>query len=130
MSVLDGLMHQLRVWRHRAQYERDLGEEVRFHLDLDAEQQRPRAADGAAYVARRRFGNRTAVVEETVQSIPVGRQPGSQSMAFHAGLEGIKSGTIGSRRSTRDTQDQWGPGRREMKPETRCFPRRWFGLIP
>jgi len=65
MSFLDGLRHSARVWLRRDDYERGIDDELRFHLDLDAEQ-RPAATDGDARLdARRRFGNVTYLKEET-----------------------------------------------------------------
>jgi putative ABC transport system permease protein len=61
MSVLDGVRHRVRVWTQRADYERQLDEEMRLHLTLDAEQHAERGAHGA----RRRFGNVTYLKEET-----------------------------------------------------------------
>lgn len=58
MSLLDALRHRWRTWTHRADYERDLDEEMRFHLTLDGEHR-----DSAS--ARRRFGNLTYMKEET-----------------------------------------------------------------
>src|SRR3954471_181436 len=61
MSFLDGLRHRLRVWTHGAEYERNLDEEIRFHLTQDGSH---RARDQAD--ARRRFGN-VAYVKEDVR---------------------------------------------------------------
>lgn len=66
MSLIDGLRHRWRVWLNRDAYEREMDEETRFHLELDAAQQ-PGAADPAS-VARRRFGNKTIVKEERRRS--------------------------------------------------------------
>ncbi len=59
MSLLDGLRHRLRVWTRRADYEREIAEEVQFHLSLDT----ARLANPDD--ARRRFGNVTYLTEET-----------------------------------------------------------------
>ena len=67
MSLIDGLRHRLRVWLHRADYEREIDEEMRLHLSLDAAQQRGVDIGGtaeAAFAARRRFGNLTFLKEE------------------------------------------------------------------
>ncbi len=62
MSLLDGLRHRLGILLRRDDYERDLDEELRFHLDLDAAQH-AHAGRGtispldAQRAARRRFGN-------------------------------------------------------------------------
>ena len=59
MSWLHGLRHRLRAVLHPRAYERELQDEMRFHVELDAMQQRD------ADAARRRFGNRTWFQEET-----------------------------------------------------------------
>ncbi|HYC49835.1 MAG TPA: ADOP family duplicated permease [Gemmatimonadaceae bacterium] len=59
MSWLHGLRHRLRSVIDPAGYERELQDEMRFHVELDAMQQRD------ADAARRRFGNRTYYQEET-----------------------------------------------------------------
>jgi predicted permease len=70
MSLLDGLRHQLRALTGARQYARELDEEMRFHLSLDA-MQREHAARGslssedARFAARRNFGNLTALTEAT-----------------------------------------------------------------
>src|SRR5215216_1462599 len=58
MSLIDGIRHRLAVWRHPANYQRVIDDEIRFHLDLDA-------SVHAASDARRRFGNVTYLREET-----------------------------------------------------------------
>src|SRR5438309_11843003 len=69
MSLLDGLRHQLRALTGARRYARELDEEMRFHVSLDA-MQREHAAHGtlspsdAQMAARRRFGNRTALTED------------------------------------------------------------------
>src|SRR5438477_314386 len=50
---------RLRFLRHRAEFERDLDEEMRHHLALRAEEQ------GSAEAARRRFGNVTSLKEQS-----------------------------------------------------------------
>ena len=77
MSALDGLAHRLRVLLHRDDYERELDEELRFHLDLDAAQH-AHAARGALspgdaqFAARRRFGNISYHKEEVRQMTGLG----------------------------------------------------------
>ena len=58
MSRLDGLRHRLWTLLHPRAHARELDEETRFHLELDALQQH------SADIARRRFGNRTWYREE------------------------------------------------------------------
>jgi macrolide transport system ATP-binding/permease protein len=53
------LLRRIRFFFHRADYERDLEEEIRHHLALLEEDGRPDAA------ARRQFGNVTSVKEES-----------------------------------------------------------------
>jgi predicted permease len=66
MSFLDGVRHRLRALFRRAEYERELEDEVRFHLSLDE----MHAADAggseveARMTAGRSFGNVTRVKEE------------------------------------------------------------------
>src|SRR5687767_11873034 len=62
MSFLHGLGHRLRVLFQRDRYERELDDELRFHLELDAAQHAHAAHgsltdDDARLIARRRFGN-------------------------------------------------------------------------
>ena len=77
MSFLDGLRHRARVVLHRADYERELEEEFRFHLSLEAAQQ-DHAARGtitprdARYAALRRFGNVSYHKEEVRQMTGLG----------------------------------------------------------
>jgi putative ABC transport system permease protein len=59
MSWFDGLSHRLRTVFNPGAFERELQDEMRFHEELDATQQRD------ATRARRRFGNRTYYQEET-----------------------------------------------------------------
>ena len=77
MSFLDGLGHRLRVLLRRDQYERELDDELRFHLELDAAQHAHAAhgslSDSAArLVARRRFGNISYHKEEVRQMTGLG----------------------------------------------------------
>ena len=70
MSFFDGIRHRARMLLNRADYERELDEEMRFHLDLDASQREHDARGSlsprdARYAALRRFGNVTHHKEET-----------------------------------------------------------------
>ena len=58
MSWLDGLRHRLRSILRPGAFERDMQEEMRFHLDLET------MDAGDADAARRHFGNRTYYGEE------------------------------------------------------------------
>ena len=58
MSWIDGLRHRIRALLDPGAHERELAEEMRFHVELDGMQQ----GDDAR--ARRRFGNRTWYQEE------------------------------------------------------------------
>ena len=77
MSLLDGLRHRLQVLLHRDEYERELDEELRFHLELDAAQY-AHAARGALTprdahdAARRHFGNISYHKEEVRQMTGLG----------------------------------------------------------
>ena len=69
MSFLDGVRHRLRVLGQPANYDRELDEEIQFHLALEAMQQehggRGAFTSAEARVrARRRFGNPTYLKEE------------------------------------------------------------------
>jgi putative ABC transport system permease protein len=59
MSLFHGLRHRLRTLLNPGAHERELRDEMRFHMELDAMQQRDDTR------ARRRFGNRTYYQEET-----------------------------------------------------------------
>ena len=69
MSWFDALRHRLRVLRRPDEYDREVEEEIRFHLSLEAMQQSHAARGGvslgdAQFGARRRFGNPTYIKEE------------------------------------------------------------------
>src|SRR5690349_866308 len=65
MSVFDALRYRLRTLLRRGSHERDLDEEVRFHLELEAmQQERTGAQSDPRGAARRRFGNVTYQKEE------------------------------------------------------------------
>jgi predicted permease len=67
MSRLHGLLHQLSVLFHPRRYAREMAEERRFHLELEAMQQQHAgvAEHEAELAARRHFGNVTFYGEET-----------------------------------------------------------------
>jgi putative ABC transport system permease protein len=70
MSWLHSIRHRLRVFLHPADFQRELDEETRFHLDLETMHQEHAAQGGltpadARYAARRRYGNVTSLQEET-----------------------------------------------------------------
>src|SRR6185503_1475518 len=77
MSLIDVLRYRLRVMFRPGRHERELDEEIRFHLSLDA-MQREHAARGtlsgadAGWAARRRFGNLTTTKEEARQMAGLG----------------------------------------------------------
>src|SRR5919205_113838 len=64
MSLFDALRHRVRAWLRPETHERELREEMEFHLALDAMHQQEAAGDGARFAARRRFGNVTRYAEE------------------------------------------------------------------
>jgi len=90
MSFIDGLRHRVRVLFHRAEYERDLDEEIHFHLSVDAA--RNDGPDGA----RRRFGNVTYLKEETRRIAGLG-----------AGDAVLQSFSVSRRRRRDDREDRW-----------------------
>ena len=70
MSWLHSLRHRLRVFLHPADFQRELDEETRFHLDLESMHQEHAAQGGltpadARCAARRRYGNVTSLHEES-----------------------------------------------------------------
>ena len=67
MSIFHALRHRLAVAFWRSRYDRELDEEMRFHLSLDAMQvvRDGVSASDARDAARRRFGNVTYLQEET-----------------------------------------------------------------
>lgn len=70
MSFLDGWWHRVRVFFSRNRYQRELDEQARFHLSLEAMQQEHAgqgsvSPEAAAAGARRRFGNLMQVQEAT-----------------------------------------------------------------
>ena len=77
MSFFDAIRHKLRVLVRPADYDRELEEEVRFHLALEAMQQEHGARGAlspvdARFAARRRFGNPTYLKEETRRMTSLG----------------------------------------------------------
>src|SRR5258705_2652060 len=86
MSVIDGLRHRVRVWLDRDAYDREMDEEVRHHLALDASQQRGQgvhSANDAAIIARRRFGNLTWHKEERRRAVGLNLLDGAALDARH-----------------------------------------------
>src|SRR5690349_17204894 len=77
MALLDMLRYRLRVLLRPGRHARELDEEIRFHLSLEA-MQREHAARGsltstdARWAARRRFGNVTNTKEEARQMAGLG----------------------------------------------------------
>src|SRR5690349_24052092 len=68
MSLLAGLRYRLRALLREREFERELKEEMDFHLSLDAMQENAHHSAGDAesqFAARRRFGNVTHYGEET-----------------------------------------------------------------
>src|SRR5690348_8196375 len=74
MSLLDALRHRFSVLAKRAKYDRELDDEMRFHLALDAEQEEANgiSASAASAAARRNFGNVTYHHEETRRQTSLG----------------------------------------------------------
>ena len=65
MSRRAEFWRRLRVLFHRRRFDRDLEDEMRFHLDMRSEEEREAGAapDEARYAARRAFGNSTLLHE-------------------------------------------------------------------
>ncbi len=77
MSLLDGLRFRVRAIVRPRDHARELAEEFRHHLDLEAMQighaaGDPAAVDDAQYAARRRFGNATWYAEEARRMSGIG----------------------------------------------------------
>src|SRR4051812_29068292 len=77
MSFFDSLRDRLRILFHPRAHDRELREEMDFHLGLESMQQIHRAntvngADDAPFAARRRFGNLTYYREETRRASGLG----------------------------------------------------------
>jgi len=67
MSLTGELKRRLRMLFHRSQFQQDLDEEMRLHLDLRSEQQMAAGAnaEAARQAALRRFGNTTQIREKS-----------------------------------------------------------------
>jgi putative ABC transport system permease protein len=67
MSLIDGLRHRLRALLRRDAYEREMDDEIRFHLEIDAMHEQHAGPPGtdARIAAQRRFGRTTAIKEAT-----------------------------------------------------------------
>src|SRR4051812_35632457 len=74
MSFADGLRHRLRALFRRADHQRELAEEVAFHLELATMQRRHDGAPAhaARASAQRAFGNTTSI-HEAVRDLSVPR---------------------------------------------------------
>ena len=72
MSLLDGLLHRIRVLVRPREHERELAEELEFHLGLEQMQQEHAASADARTVARRLLGNATYYREETRRTAGLG----------------------------------------------------------
>src|SRR5215207_1462390 len=70
MSLIDSIRYRLSILFRPREHDRELTEEMDFHLDLESMQRSHRARDArsvddAPYAARRRFGNVTYYYEES-----------------------------------------------------------------
>ncbi|MEP6835219.1 MAG: ABC transporter permease [Gemmatimonas sp.] len=70
MSLIDGWSHRVRQWVNPQQHDRDLNDELSFHVEREAAQlahnsRAPISAQDALVAARRQIGNLTWVREET-----------------------------------------------------------------
>jgi predicted permease len=77
VSLIDSLRYRFRVLFRPRAHERELDEEIRFHLSLEAMQREHRARGSlsrtdAGWAARRRFGNLTTTKEEARQMAGLG----------------------------------------------------------
>ncbi|HEX6053324.1 MAG TPA: ABC transporter permease [Gemmatimonadaceae bacterium] len=74
LQQLATLWRRARFYAHRERFERDLAEEMRFHIDMKAQSHRATgmAADEAHWAARRQFGNASRLREETGDVMAVG----------------------------------------------------------
>jgi predicted permease len=71
---LAALWRRARFYRHRERFERELAEEMRFHIDMKARdnEHAGMSADDAQWAARRRFGNTSRHQEESGDVMAVG----------------------------------------------------------
>ena len=67
MEWLNEVRRRLQVLLRREEFSRDLAEEMRLHIEMQAEQNREAGMDSeeASYAARRRFGNSTLLRERS-----------------------------------------------------------------
>src|SRR3954470_21733300 len=77
MSLIDSLRYRLGILLRPRDHDRELTEEMEFHLGLESMQRAHRAEDGEAaadapYAARRRFGNVTYYHEESRRAAGLG----------------------------------------------------------
>src|SRR5262245_51479291 len=65
MNKLIQLLRRMLFYARRSQFDRDLEEEVRFHLEMKAEENLAAgiSAEEARYAAQRQFGNQTLLRE-------------------------------------------------------------------
>src|SRR3954465_1197184 len=68
------LARPIRFYLNRERFERELAEEMRFHVEMNARdhEQAGMSADDAAWAARRRFGNATRLRDQTGDVMAVG----------------------------------------------------------
>jgi len=73
MDKLSQLWRRLLFYARRDQFDRELEEEMRFHLEMKAEENLAGGAspEEARYAAQRRFGNQT-LLQEVSRGIPAG----------------------------------------------------------
>ena len=72
MGWLDEFRRRLSVLFRRERFDRELDEEMRFHLEVQAEENQERGMDAeeACHAARRQFGNATLLKEVSRESHP------------------------------------------------------------
>ena len=67
-------VRRMRFYFNRERFERELAEEMRFHVDMKARdyEQRGMSAEDARWSAQRRFGNSTRLKDDTGDVMAVG----------------------------------------------------------
>ena len=72
MAVIDAIRYRIRAAFRRKEYDRDIDEELAFHLDLEAAERRHRGHDEqAAYQAARRAVGNVSSLKEELRSLSI-----------------------------------------------------------
>jgi len=74
LQYIAELTRRIRFYVNRERFERELAEEMRFHVEMNARdnEQAGMSADDAAWAARRRFGNATRLRDQAGDVMAVG----------------------------------------------------------